>query len=282
MSRKRRAGADPATPRWLLVPAALAALLVLVPVLGLALRVPWDRFGALITSASALTALRLSVQSAAIATAVVLVTGLPLALLLARARGRWAAVVRAAVLIPLVLPPVVGGLALLYTFGRRGLVGERLDLWWGIDVSFSTTAVVLAQVFTALPFLVLTVEAAVRGIDRRYEQIAATLGAGPTTVLRRVTLPMIGPAVVTGTVLAFARALGEFGATITFAGSLQGRTRTLPLEIYLQRVDDPDAAVALSMLLVALAVVIVATVHGRGGPTPWRRRGRVGRQEQTG
>ncbi|WP_024793883.1 ABC transporter permease [Tomitella biformata] len=256
-----------AVPRWLLAPALLGVALIALPVIGLATQVPWDRFGALISSESALAALRLSVVTASVSTVIVVALGVPLAVLLARFAGRWWRPVRALVLVPLVLPPVVGGLALLYTFGRRGFMGETLRVF-GIDIAFSTTAVVLAQVFVSMPFLVLSLEGALRGMDQRYEAVAATLGARPGTVLRRVTLPMVLPGLVSGVVLAFARALGEFGATITFAGSLQGRTRTLPLEIYLKRVDDPDAAVALSMLLVVVAVVIVVAVHrspaGRG------------------
>lgn len=258
-----------AVPRWLLVPALLGVAVIALPILGLAVRVPWGRFGTLISSDSSLAALRLSLVTASISTVVVVLLGVPLAVLLARLRGRWWRPIRALVLVPLVLPPVVGGLALLYTFGRRGFVGEPLRVL-GIDIAFSTTAVVLAQVFVSMPFLVLSLEGALRGVDRRYEAVAATLGAGPSTVLRRVTLPMVLPGLVSGVVLAFARALGEFGATITFAGSLQGRTRTLPLEIYLQRVDDPDAAMALSMLLVLVAIAIVLTVHrGAGGRKSW-------------
>ncbi len=262
-----------AAPAWLFLPAALGAVLVGLPIVGLAATVPWDRFFALITSDSSLTALRLSLQTAAAATVIVVVLGVPMAVLLARSEGRWTRPVRAVVLVPLVLPPVVGGLALLYTFGRRGIAGERLHAL-GIDIAFSTTAVILAQSFVSLPFLVLSLEGALRGMDRRYEDVAATLGARPGRVLRRVTLPMVLPGVASGVVLAFARALGEFGATITFAGSLQGRTRTLPLEIYLQRVDDPDAAVALSILLIVVAVVVVVCIHGRGGG-----RGRGGRRQ---
>lgn len=254
-----------AVPRWLLAPALLGVAVIALPILGLAAQVPWRRFAALISSESSLTALRLSLATAGVATLVVVALGVPLAVLLARNEGRWWRPVRVLVLVPLVLPPVVGGLALLYTFGRRGFMGETLRVF-GIDIAFSTTAVVLAQVFVSLPFLVLSLEGALRGVDRRYEAVAATLGARPGTVLRRVTLPMVLPGLASGVTLAFARALGEFGATITFAGSLQGRTRTLPLEIYLKRVDDPDAAVALSMLLVVVAVVIVMVVHrGPGG-----------------
>lgn len=253
-----------AVPRWLLVPASLGVAVIALPIAGLASQVPWDRFAALISSESSLAALRLSLLTAAVSTVVVVILGVPLAVLLARMSGRWWRPVRALVLVPLVLPPVVGGLALLYTFGRRGFMGETLRVF-GVDIAFSTTAVVLAQVFVSMPFLVLSLEGALRGVDRRYEAVAATLGARPGTVLRRVTLPMVLPGLVSGVVLAFARALGEFGATITFAGSLQGRTRTLPLEIYLKRVDDPDAAVALSMLLVVVAVLIVVAVHRSPG-----------------
>jgi molybdate transport system permease protein len=169
-----------------------------------------------------------------------------------------------------VLPPVVGGIALLYTFGRVGLLGSTFRVL-GIEIAFSTTAVILAQTFVALPFLVLSLEGALRTAGTRYEQVAATLGARPTTVLWRVTLPLVLPAVLSGTVLSFARALGEFGATLTFAGSLQGVTRTLPLEIYLQRETDPDAAVALALVLVVVAVVVVAVAQRIADPLSLRR-----------
>ncbi len=178
--------------------------------------------------------------------------GVPMALVLARARFPGLRVLRALVLLPLVLPPVVGGIALLYTFGRQGLLGQHLELW-GIRIAFSTTAVVLAQSFVSLPFLVVSLEGALRTAGTGYERIAATLGARPSTVLRTVTLPLVLPGLISGAVLAFARSLGEFGATLTFAGSLQGVTRTLPLEIYLQRETDADSAVALSLLLIVVA-----------------------------
>ena len=185
-----------------------------------------------------------------------------MALVLARAHFRGLRIARSLVLLPLVLPPVVGGIALLYTFGRQGLLGGTLE-FLGLRIAFSTTAVILAQTFVALPFLVLSLEGSLRSAGRRYESIAATLGAGPTTVLRRVTLPLVLPGLFSGAVLAFARALGEFGATLTFAGSLQGVTRTLPLEIYLQRESDADAAVALSLVLVVVAIAIVLATRGR-------------------
>lgn len=249
-------------PTWLWIPAAGAILVVVVPLLGLLTSVDVGSLWPLLTSQASVTALLLSLRTAVIATALCLVLGAPLALLLARGQWWGQSVLRALVLVPLVLPPVVGGLALLTTFGRRGLLGEHL-VAAGISISYTTTAVVLAQTFVALPFLVLSLEGAVRGLDRRHEEAAATLGAGPWRRLTRVTLPLVGPGLVSGSVLAFARALGEFGATLTFAGSAQGRTRTLPLEIYLQREVDQDAAIALSLVLVVLATVIVGSVYAR-------------------
>jgi len=249
-------------PRWVWLPAAVGAALVLVPLAGLAARVPWRGLGAVVTSPASVDALLLSLRTATASTVLCVVLGVPMALVLARASFRGVRLLRALVLVPLVLPPVVGGLALLYTFGRRGLVGRSLEVL-GVQVAFSTTAVVLAQAFVALPFLVLSVEGALATAGQRYEAVAATLGARPTTVLLRVTLPLVLPGLASGAVLAFARSLGEFGATLTFAGSLQGVTRTLPLEVYLQREQDPDAAVALSLLLVAVAVVVVVATRGR-------------------
>ncbi|MBE9939970.1 ABC transporter permease, partial [Cellulosimicrobium cellulans] len=262
-------------PRWVLVPALLGALFVVVPVVAMVARVELapgpdgtGGFWALVTSPAALDALGLSLRTALVATLCCVLLGTPMALVLARTTFPGQRVARALVLLPLVLPPVVGGIALLHTFGRRGLIGQHLEVL-GIEIAFTTTAVVLAQTFVALPFLVLSLEGALRTQDTRLEDVAATLGAGPTTVLRRVTLPRVLPGLLSGAVLAFARALGEFGATITFAGALQGVTQTLPLEIYLQRSADPDAAVALSFVLVVVAVLITAAVHGPrvlGGP----------------
>ncbi|MFF2620466.1 ABC transporter permease [Oerskovia jenensis] len=252
-------------PRWVLAPAILGALFVVVPVVAMVARLDvsgglggiWD----LLTSPTATDALWLSVRTSLVATVCCVLLGAPMALVLARTTFPGQRLARALVLLPLVLPPVVGGIALLYTFGRRGLIGQHLSVL-GIEVAFTTTAVVMAQTFVALPFLVLSLEGSLRTHDARYEEVAATLGATPTTVLRRVTLPLVLPGLASGAVLAFARALGEFGATITFAGALQGVTQTLPLEIYLQRSADPDAAVALSLLLVVVAVVVTAAVHG--------------------
>ncbi len=235
---------------------------MIVPLVAMITRIDWTRFGELITSSSSVAALLLSLQTSAASTALCLLLGVPMALVLARTRFPGQRLLRSLVLLPLVLPPVVGGIALLYTFGRRGLLGQSLGLL-GIQIAFSTVAVVLAQTFVSLPFLVLALEGTLRTVGHRYDVVAATLGAPPTTVLRRVTLPLVLPGLVSGAVLSFARSLGEFGATLTFAGSLQGVTRTLPLEIYLQREADPDAAVALSLVLVAVAIVVVTLSQGR-------------------
>lgn len=255
-------------PRWVVAVAAIGALFVLLPLVAMATRVDWANFLALVTSESSVAALLLSLRTSVAATALCVVLGVPMALVLARTTFWGQRLVRTLVLLPLVLPPVIGGIALLAAFGRQGVLGHTLELL-GIRIAFSTTAVVLAQTFVALPFLVLSLEGALRVAGTRYEAVAATLGARPTTVLRRITLPLVLPALLSGAVLSFARALGEFGATLTFAGSLQGVTRTLPLEIYLQRETDPNAAVALSLVLVVVSVAVVAltlrTVPGPAG-----------------
>ncbi|MFW2514618.1 ABC transporter permease [Demequina sp. SO4-13] len=248
------------TPRWLLPLAIAAAAVVALPLLATTLRLDWARLPELLTAPAALEALSLSLRTAAMSTVLCIMLGVPLGYALATWRSRLRPAVRALVLVPLVLPPVVGGLALLYAFGRRGLVGGPLaDA--GLDLAFSTAAVVLAQTFVAMPFMVLTVESAVAARSGHHESLASTLGASRSTTLWRVTLPALRPALITGTVLTFARALGEFGATLTFAGSLPGVTRTLPLEIYLRRETDADAAVALAMLLVTVAIVVVAVAY---------------------
>ena len=244
------------------MPAAAGALFVIVPLVAILLKIDWVHFIPLVTSESSRAALLLSLKTAAASTVVCIVLGVPMALVLARGHFPGQSILRALVLLPLVLPPVVGGIALLYTFGRQGLLGQQLEVL-GIRIAFSTAAVVLAQSFVSLPFLVVSLEGALRSAGEEYEGIAVTLGARPTTVLRRVTLPLVVPGLVSGAVLAFARSLGEFGATLTFAGSLQGVTRTLPLEIYLQRETDPDAAVALSLLLIVVAALIVVASASR-------------------
>ena len=258
-----RQAATVGVPRLLWVPATAAFALVALPVVGLVLRADWPNMPELLTSEAALDALRLSLLTATISTLLCVVLGGPLAVVLARGRVPGLRVLRSLVLLPLVLPPVVGGLALLYLLGRTGLLGRQLDAWFGITIPFTTTAVVLAQTFVAMPFLVVSVEGALRTGRGRYEAVAATLGAAPGYAFRRVTVPLVLPGLVSGSVLAFARCLGEFGATTAFAGSLQGTTRTLPLLVYLERESDVDGAIALSLLLVVVAVVVIAVARPR-------------------
>lgn len=254
------ARARSAVPGWLWAPAALGTLFLLLPLGAMLTRVEWTRLGSLVTSESALDALWLSLRTSAISTLLCVVLGVPMATVLARGRVRGLDALRSLVLLPLVVPPVVSGLALLYTFGRRGLLGSSLEVL-GVEVAFTTTAVVMAQTFVALPYLVISLEGALRTAGERHEVVAATLGARPGAVFRRITVPLVLPGLLGGAVLSFARALGEFGATITFAGSLQGTTTTLPIQIYLERVTDPDAAVALALVLVVVAVVVIAVAR---------------------
>jgi molybdate transport system permease protein len=244
-------------------PAALALLLLLLPLAGLLIRAPWGGVGTVLRSTETLQALRLSLITATISSGLVVLLGVPLAWLLARPGFGLASVLRALITVPLVLPPVVGGVALFTVLGRSGLLGRPLYQLTGFAFPFTPYAVVLAQTFVALPYLVLAVEGALRASDRRYEEAAATLGARPVTVFRRVTLPLVGPGIAAGAVLAWARALGEFGATITFAGNFPGTTRTMPLEVYLALETDPDAALLLSVLLLAVAVAVLVLLRER-------------------
>jgi molybdate transport system permease protein len=215
-------------------------------------------------------ALRLSVLTATLATAIAMLLGVPLAWVLARSRGRWTRLLRALVTLPLVLPPVVGGVALLLALGRTGLAGRYLDTWFGVTLPFTTAGVVLAETFVAMPFLVVSVEGALRSADRGLEEAAATLGSRPFATFRRVTLPLVAPGLVAGGVLCWARALGEFGATITFAGNFPGRTQTMPLAVYLALESDPEAAIALSLVLLVVSVAALALLRDRWlrGGTP--------------
>ena len=235
--------------------AAVGAAFLLLPLVSLIDRTPWHSLPRLLTSSASLTALRLSLECSLGALALSLVVGVPLAWLLARVEFRGKSLVRAAVTLPLVLPPVVGGVALLLAFGRHGVVP--------LSLSFTTWGAILAEAFVALPFLVLAVEGALLAIDKRYDDVAATLGSGTTRTFFRVTLPLVLPAIAAGSALAWARALGEFGATITFAGNLPGSTQTLPLDVYLTLQNDPDAAIALSTLLLALSLVVLVAMRSR-------------------
>ncbi|KUP96349.1 ABC transporter permease [Thermobifida cellulosilytica] len=254
---------------WLLVlPALLGLGFLVLPLAGLLVRAPWSALGARLLSAGVRDALLLSLGTATAATAVSLLLGVPLAWLLARTGFPGRRVVRALVTVPLVLPPVVGGVALLLVLGRNGVLGRYLYEWTGYSLPFTTAAVVVAQVFVAMPFLVISVEGALRGVDRRYEEAAATLGATRWTVFRRVTLPMVAPGVLAGAVLCWSRALGEFGATIMFAGNFPGRTQTMPLAVYLEMQRSPEAAIVLSLVLLAVSVLVLVLLRDRWTGTP--------------
>ncbi len=250
-------------PLALLAPALVGLAFLLVPLLALVVRAPWRDLPEQLTSPAVWDALRLSLVCATTATALSLLVGVPLAWLLARTDFPGRSLVRALVTLPLVLPPVVGGVALLLALGRNGIVGRLLDEWFGVTLPFTTAGVVLAETFVALPFLVISVEGTLRAADPRFEEAAATLGASRFTAFRRVTLPLIAPGVAAGAVLAWARALGEFGATITFAGNFPGRTQTMPLAVYLALQNDPAAAIALSLVLLAVSVAVLAGLRDR-------------------
>jgi molybdate transport system permease protein len=250
-------------PLALLLPAAIGLAFLVLPLAGLLIHAPWTELGPRLTAPGVLTALRLSLQTASLATLLCLLFGVPLAWVLARVPFPGRRAVRALVTVPLVLPPVVGGVALLLVFGRNGLVGGWLDDTFGVTLPFTTAGVVLAEAFVAMPFLVIAVEGALRGADHRYEEAAATLGAGRWTAFTRVTLPLVAPGVVAGAVLCWARALGEFGATITFAGNFPGRTQTMPLAVYLALETDLPAAIVLSLILLGVSVAILAGLRDR-------------------
>ena len=250
--------------RWpLAAPAAVAAAFLLLPLAGLLVRAPWRALPQAFAGSAALDALWLSLTTASAATGLSVLFGVPLAWVLARSRFPGRSLLRALVTVPLVLPPVVGGVGLLLALGRRGFVGRLLDQWFGLTLPFTSAGVVLAETFVAMPFLIVTVEGALRAADLGLEEAAATLGSGPLQTFGRVTLPLIAPGLVAGSVLAWARALGEFGATITFAGNLPGVTQTMPLAVYQALQRDPDAAVALSLVLLTVSVGVLALLRGR-------------------
>ena len=259
----RTARAASRVPAPLLVPAALAVAFLVLPLAGLLLRAPWSSLGTALTAPGVGTALRLSLVSASLATVLSLVLGVPLAWVLARSRARGRTLLRALVTVPLVLPPVVGGVALFLVLGRRGIVGRWLFETFDVTIPFTTTAVVIAETFVAMPFLVISVEGALRAADDRFEDVAATLGADRWTTFRKVTLPLVAPGIAAGAVLCWARALGEFGATITFAGNFPGTTQTMPLAVYLALQRDPEAAIALSLVLLAVSLATLLLLRGR-------------------
>lgn len=257
-------------PRWIWPPAVLGILLLTLPLAAVLLRIEWAEVPATLASSEALSALRLSVVTATIATVLCLIFGVPLALALSRLSGAAAAGLRALVMLPLVLPPLLGGMALLLMFGRGGLLGGFMESF-GLRIPFTTPAVIIAQTFVALPFLVIAVEGALRSADPELESVAEGLGAKPWTVLRRVTLPLIAPALVSGTILSFTRALGEFGATAMFAGNAPGVTQTIPLAIYTAFNGSgvgQDTALALSLLLILIAVGALVLLRTRSPGLP--------------
>ena len=244
-------------------PAVFCLAFLFLPLLALLIRAPWRGIPQLLSTSDGTTALKLSLECATAATVISLVLGVPLAWVLARVRLPGIGVLRALVLLPLVLPPVVGGLALLEGLSRAGVYGRFLQSWFGYSLPFTTNGVIVAETFVAMPFLVVTVEGAIRSADRELEEAAATLGASRTKVFTRVTLPLIAPSLLAGSVLCWARALGEFGATITFAGNFPGTTQTMPLAVYNELQNDPEPAIALSLLLLLVAVVVLASLRDR-------------------
>lgn len=263
--RPTRARPDGASgvPPILMIPALVGVAFLILPLVALLLRAPWSTLGTLLAEPAVREALRLSVVTASLATLVSLVLGVPLAWVLARTEIRGRGFIRALVTVPLVLPPVVGGVALFLALGRRGVIGEPLFEATGFSLPFTTAAVVLAETFVAMPFLVISVEGALRAADRRYEDAAATLGADRFTTFRKVTLPLIAPGIAAGAVLCWARALGEFGATITFAGSFPGRTQTMPLAVYLALETDPESAIVLSLVLLVVSIGTLLLLRDR-------------------
>jgi molybdate transport system permease protein len=243
--------------------AAIGAVFVSLPAIALAARAPWGRFVEVLSGPGARTALRLSLEVSLAATVCSLMLGVPIAWVLARGEFRGRAVLRALVISPIVLPPVVAGVGLLMALGRRGVVGGWLDRALGFQLTFTTAGAIVAATFVSMPLVVLAAEAGFRGLDPRFERAAAVLGARPGYTLRRVVLPMVAPQLGAGAILAWARALGEFGATITFAGNLQGRTQTVPLAVFQLLQTDQEGAIALSLVLVVLSIAVLVALRGR-------------------
>ena len=268
-ARHRRVGSE-RLPAPLLALAIVAIAFFALPFIGLLWKAPWSEAWSILTSPGARTALRLSIYCSLWSTALATVFGVPLAWLLARVAFPGRGLVRALCTLSMVLPPVVAGVALFYALGRRGLVGQYLYRWTGYSLPFTTAGVIVAQTFVAMPFLVIAVEAAFRQQDTRYEEAARTLGASRWYTFRRVTLPAIRPGLVAGAVLVWARAFGEFGATITFAGNFPGRTQTMPLAIYIANEVDPDEAIILSLILIAISFGVLVALRDRflGGGSP--------------
>lgn len=258
-SPRERSGVPPI----LLLPAGLGLAFLLIPLIGLLARAPWTTLPDRLSEPVVREALKLSLYTASMATLISLVLGVPIAVVLAQGRFRGRGFVRALVTVPLVLPPVVGGVALLSALGRKGVIGKPIHEWTGYSLPFTTNAVIVAETFVAMPFLIIAVEGALRGSDARYAEAAATLGATRWTTFRRVTLPLVMPGIAAGAVLCWARALGEFGATVTFAGSFPGKTQVMPSAVYRALETDPEAAIVLSLVLLAVSIVVLASLRER-------------------
>jgi molybdate transport system permease protein len=251
-------------PPWpAVVIAAVGIAFFALAFIGLLWKVPWSSAWHVLSATGSRKALRLSLICSVWATVLAMFFGVPIAWLLARIDFPGRGIARALCTLSMVLPPVVAGIALFYALGRWGILGQYLDRWFGITLPFTTAGVVVAQTFVAMPFLILTVEAAFRQQDLQYEDAARTLGASRWYVFRRVTLPAIRPGLIAGGVLAWARALGEFGATITFAGNFPGRTQTMPLAIYLAAETNPEEALVLSLVLVAVSFGVLVALRDR-------------------
>lgn len=258
----------PRLPGLVVALAWLGVAMFAIPIVALLMRTPWSDLGELLTDQVVVDALRTSLLTSVASTLIALALGVPLAFLLSRGSFPGRTLVRGLVTLPLILPPVVGGAALLFALGRRGVLGGPFYDATGLVLPFSTWGVVVATTFVAMPFMVLTVEGGLRSLDSRYEGAASTLGASRGTVLRRITLPMLRPSLVAGAVLTWARAFGEFGATLTFAGSLQGRTQTLPLAVFIGLESDRDVAIAISLLMIVVALAVLVSMRERWWGSP--------------
>lgn len=263
MTGAARAGGRPSRPVWLLLPACVAVAVVVIPLLALGARADWPAIPSHLSTSTALPALRLSLLTTTCTVLICLALGTPLAWLMARSSSRASPWLRAVITVPLVLPPVVGGVALLMAWGRNGVLGAPIFHAFGFSLPFTPPAVVVAETFVSLPFYVIAVEAAMRGLDPRLDGIAATLGASELRIFRTVALPLVAPGIASGAALAWARALGEFGATITFAGNFTGRTQTAPLAVYVALEQDPQTAIAISLLMLVVSVAVLGALRGR-------------------
>ena len=263
MTRRRRWNRTERPPIAIIAFGIVGVIFLALPIVGLLIRTPWSDLGSLLADDVVLDALQVSLVASVAATLIAFCIGVPIAFLLARTDFRGKSLVRALVLLPIVLPPVVGGAALLFALGRRGVVGGPLYDATGIVLPFSIWGVIVAVTFVAMPFVVITVEAGLRSLDGRYEGAAESLGAGRWTVLRRVTIPLIMPSLASGLALTWARAFGEFGATLTFAGNVQGRTQTMPLAVFVALESNRNAAIAMSLVMVAVSILVLVLLRDR-------------------